>query len=64
MDIKVVTLERKRRMEGVQIRLPPELREQAKALVASEKEMGNHINETDVYRTAISVFLASFPTKK
>ena len=47
------------RMTNVQVRLPKKLREQAKQLAESQSTADRKLTESDVYRTAISVFFGS-----
>lgn len=65
MDQPIITknqLKKDKAMEGIQIRLPQSVREQAKALALSKTSTGIKVTETDVYRTAILFFLSSFST--
>jgi hypothetical protein len=55
-------LYQRNRMRGVQIRLPDEIREQAKALATSLSSEGRRITETDVYRSAIVHFFSQTST--
>jgi hypothetical protein len=50
-------------MEGVQIRIPKELRAKAKALVGENKTGSKRITETDIYRTAIILYLSNCSTE-
>ena len=48
------------RMTGVQIRLPENIKEEVKTIVAEAKSKGYEITETDVLRTWIYLGRASF----
>lgn len=49
-------------MEQVMIRLPGFIREQARTLASKQTERGKKATETDVYRTAILLFLSGSST--
>lgn len=49
------------RFEQVQVRLPKHLREKAKRIARAESN-GRKVTETDIYRTAIVIFLATIST--
>lgn len=47
-------------MQPVMVRMPPKLREKAKELAAkTTKSEGRKYTESDIYRTAIQIFLDS-----
>jgi len=49
-------------MEQVQVRLPPQIRQIAKSLAEKQSSHDQKLTETDVYRTAILLFLDEIST--
>ena len=60
--ISLKKLRAEQKLEQVMIRLPTTAREKAKACAAAQSQNGEHVTETDVYRTAVLLFLAKIST--
>jgi hypothetical protein len=60
--ISLKELKREYGMDAVQVRLPKEIREQAKKIASSESSNSRKLTEADVYRTAILFFLSTNST--
>lgn len=57
MSLREIKREHKLQQEQVQIRLPPNVRKQAKELANRQSTNERKLYEADVYRTAILLFL-------
>lgn len=49
-------------MEAVHLRLPPEIREEARKLATAQSSSGLKVKEADVYRWIIEIFFSKLDT--